>query len=230
MVAFASVASLVIPKLRVYDNYDNTHSATFQIIFCAVPDCTILPFTRVCRVTFWGLGRAEVETRQGPSGQNLSKPARHKVSPRHVRQVRAFQKTAAALPEFQIPIPINHMTAMRQPATRQRQETFVLPSIYSRPLTFGISPLGALLLELAGREVVGARPAENVLERAPGRDVAAAAADDDGELDLVVDLVVRAGRDGDRLAGVREGRGRLEEDAGDSGEREAQLRRVIRVV
>lgn len=50
------------------------HSETCQIMFCALPDWTSWPLTRVWRVTSAGSGSDVVDTSTGPSGQNLSKP------------------------------------------------------------------------------------------------------------------------------------------------------------
>lgn len=52
-----------------------THSETGQIMLRTLPFCTTSPFRRVCSTRSCGSGRNAVETRHGPRGRNLSKPA-----------------------------------------------------------------------------------------------------------------------------------------------------------
>lgn len=84
----------------------------------------------------------------------------------------------------------------------------------------------------AGGHVVGGGVAQHAGERVLARDVAAAPADDDGQLGLVVGLGRRRGarRDAERPVGVVEARGGLEEEGWVRGQREVHLRGVRAVV
>jgi hypothetical protein len=93
----------------------------------------------------------------------------------------------------------------------------------------GAGPLLLALLGVAGGDVVGAGVAEDDVLDALARDLAAHAADDDGELGLVVQFV-REGGVLDGVAGADHRGGGLEEGDGHLGDLVAELRGVLRVV
>lgn len=84
-------------------------------------------------------------------------------------------------------------------------------------LTLGKYPLTSHLLLLTCRQIIGARPTQNVVHSLLRAHILARLADDDGQFDLIIELLVlrREGdgdggtRVGEGLGGLREYRGRL---------------------
>jgi hypothetical protein len=90
--------------------------------------------------------------------------------------------------------------------------------------TLGKDPLTSHFLLLTCRQIVGACPTQHVVHSLIRADVLARPADDDGQFDLVVELLVLRGEgNGDRCARVGEGLGGFGEDGGRLGDRQTHL-------